>query len=246
MRLNLLLFLFIVGFSAFSQQGVYLEYKLSSNENPNIGFLKAYAAQGNSRSEAKFDIPGMGKNSFPSIGLFSADKPNEIIMLNPANKSYLVFPITMTNNSQTKPPVITVVGKETVNGFNATHIKINDNSSIQDWWVTTDIPQYEKFLQIKASKQIGDDRYYKAMKAAGVAGMPCKIKSSQMGSTVTFELLKATEMYIEPSMFKVPADYTQTQSVIPGLDIDYSKMQNMTPEERKKFIEEQVKKASGY
>ncbi len=234
-------------FSSIAQQGIYLEYRLSSSDNPNLGYMKAYALNGNSRSEMKFDIPALGKNSYPSIGLFYINKPNEINMLNPASKTYMVIPISPTNDNNTPPPVITVLGKETINGFNSTHLKVVDNSMVQEWWVTSDIQQYEKFMQIKASKQIGDDRYYKAMKAVGVTGMPCKIVSSQMGNKVTFELLKATETNLDPSLFVIPSDYTKTQSIIPGMqNFDYSKMQNMTPEEIKKYMEEQLKNASGY
>ena len=247
MKYLFLLSTFISTF-AFSQ-GYYLEFKLSSASEGILGDMKVSAQDGNSRSEMNFTGGKMA--SFMPKGLaalFLSKEPNKIYMLNASTKTYTEV---ITDNSdewsdyKQSDYEITVVGKEKVNGYNATHVKvkIKGGKELQDMWTSTDIAGYADFAKVK-TQYTGKDNLNKALEAKGAAGFPVRVLASQSGRSFQVDLVKAEKRTLEKDLFSLKG-YEQG-GMYPGVpgSIDVSKMkdiQNMSPDEQRKAIEELMK-----
>jgi hypothetical protein len=233
---------------AFSQ-GQYLEFKLSSESEGLLGNMKVFAQDGNSRSEMNFTGGKMA--SFMPKGLaalFLSKEPNKIYMLNTTSKTYTEI---ITDNSdewtdyKQSDYEITVIGKEKVNGFNATHvkIKIKGGKELQDMWTSTDIVGYADFAKVK-TQYTGKDNLNKALEAKGVGGFPVRVLAGNGSRSFQIDLLKAEKKTLEKNLFTLNG-YEQG-GLVPGMSgsIDVSKMkdiQNMSPDEQRKAIEELMK-----
>jgi Domain of unknown function (DUF4412) len=230
---------------AASAQGVYYEYKITGNSIQGEGTIKAYAQDGNSRSEMHMPIASMPGGGISNVVIYQKAKPTTMIMLNEQSKSYseMTFDPNRTAASEGEISDVTVVGKEKVNGFNSTHVIVTLKSGVkEELWMTSEIPHYESYLKVTGSKYSHSEGFYKKLADKGALGMPVRMKVNEHGSSMVMELVKVEQRNCPSSLFEIPAGYNKQASVVPGApNIDYSKMQNMTPEERKKYIEEQIR-----
>jgi len=231
--------------AAASAQGVYYEYKITGNSIQGERSIKAYAQDGNSRSEMHMPIASMPGGGVNNVGIYQKDKPGAMIMLNEQSKSYMEmnFDANKMAGGEGEVTEVTVVGKEKVNGYNSTHVIVTLKSGVkEELWMSSDIPHYENYLKVNGGKYSHSDGFYKKLAEKGAIGMPVRMKVNERGSSMVMDLIKVEQRNCPSSLFEIPAGYTKQASVIPGApNIDYSKMQNMTPEERKKYIEEQIR-----
>jgi len=230
-------------------QGYFMEFKLSSQSEGLLGNMKVYAQDGNSRSEMNFTGGKMA--SFMPKGmaaLFLSKEPTKIYMLNSTSKTYTEI---ITDNSdewtdyKQSDYEITVIGKEKVNGFNATHVKvkIKGGKELQDMWTSTDVTGYSDFTKIK-TQYTGKDNLNKALEAKGAGGFPVRVLSGKGTQSFQIDLLKAEKKTLEKDLFSLSG--YEKGGMYPGLSgsIDISKMkdiQNMSPEEQRKALEELMK-----
>lgn len=243
--------LFIISLLASSfvlsaQTGVSFEYKMSSSEMPDIGSMKGYFSDGNSRSEVSVSIPGMeGIGKMSNVGLMTKKDPQTMYLLNEKAKTYTVLKMDQLKSREEdySNAKVTLIGKEKVNKYNATHVVIENDGKKIDWWTTTDISNWNLYQGVR-SRYTGNESLYKKLSASGAAGFPCKMQMKEGNSVVTLELVKAESKTISASMFEVPSDYKQLTipAAVGGPQIDYSRIKDMTPEQQKKFMEDAMRK----
>jgi len=225
--------------------GFYVEMKMTISGQTSTGTMAMYSQNENSRTELNMSLGVMGNMSITMLMLKSS--PDVVYLVNDKSKTY--------SESKTKSDFsdgpetnyeVTVIGKEKVNGYNTTHVKVKEKDSghEQEMWTTTDIEDYLGYAQIK-SKYTGKSNLYKVMKAKGVEGFPVRIKTSEKGAEVQIDLVKAEKRDNPTSLFSI-AGYTKTES--PDLNIGgdqlkqmLKSLQDMTPEEKEKYIEEMKK-----
>ncbi len=253
MKKLLSFYLFTVAFIILNAQGYYIEYKLSSpgGEEGNLsGLMKSYAQDGNSRMEMNMNVAGMGAMDIVSLSLKSS--PNVVYLLNEKSKTYTELNSTDSEDWKDYPQSeyeVTVIGKEKVNGYNATHIKVRrkGNSNDMEMWNTAEVSGYADLAALK-TKYTGKSNLIKAMQAKGAEGFPARIRVAEKQYTMQMDLVKA-EKRSNPSLLFSLNGYTKGSgsNTIPG-NINVEEMmqniQNMTPEEREKWIkqmEEQYK-----
>ena len=233
-------------------QGYYMEFKISSSgkEANMSGAMKSYYQNENSRGEITMkvpQIPGSGEISVVSLTL--KDSPGKVFLLDEKNKSYTEIETGTDEDWKDAPESdyeVTVVGKENVNGYNATHVQIlrKGSKTPQEYWTSKEVVNYTDMMKMK-TKYTGKDNMMKALEAKGANGFPVRIKTTEQGNSIQIDLMKAEKKSNPASLFSL-SGYTksQTGTFIPaGIDIQQimKDVQNMTPEEREKWMQEMQK-----
>jgi hypothetical protein len=225
-------------------QGYYVEYKLSSNtaEGALSGAMKTYVQDGNTRMEMNMNT-GMG--AFNMVNLVLKSSPSTVYMLDEKSKTYTE--IKTGDDEEWRDYAqeeyeVTVLGKEKVNGYNATHVKVKRKGSNQDieLWNTTEIAGYTDFAMMK-TKYTGKYNMLKAMEAKGAAGFPVRIKAAQKQYAMQMDLVKAEKRTNPETLFTLNGYTKGGNSAMPaGIDMQemMRKMENMTPEEREKWVKQ--------
>ncbi len=225
-------------------QGTYIEMKLSSNGNASFsGTFKMYAQNGNSRTEMKMiipQLPGGGMNL--TMLKLSTDNAN-VFMLNEKEKTYTEFSAADDEEYKDYPQNeydVTVLGKEKVNGYNATHVivKVKGRNFEQEMWTSTEIANYNNLTAVK-SKYWGKDNLNKALSAKGAAGFPVRILVEENRQKIQMDLVKAEARSNPASMFSL-SGYTKTKGMeLPGgvqMQELMDQLKNATPEEREEMM----------
>ena len=239
-------------FSQFSQAaGSYIEYSITSEKNPSPGNMKMYYQDGNSRSEIKMAMPaaaGGVEMSFVMISLKEA--PLKSYLLNTKSKTYTESEIkeSKTEEAEAIQYEITVVGKEKVNGYNCIHsiVKRKNTTSQQEMWTTTEIKDFEKYKSI--NNQYTNKGMYKALRDKGAEGFPVRMKTMERSTNMIIDLIKAESRENPASLFSLDG-YTKSTDPAGGMMSPEQmkemreKIQNMTPEERQKYMDEMKKQS---
>ena len=227
-------------------QGYYVEMKMTatgSKEGMN-GTMKSYSQDGNSRSEINMNIANAPAGIGNIAMLTLKDKPETVYMLNEKEKTYSEFSSANDNEDMKDYPKseyeIIVVGKEKVNSYNCTHIRVKRKGSSHEteMWTTTELTGYAEFSKMK-TKYTGKANMLKALEEKGAAGFPVRIKSDERGHSMQIDLVKAEKRNNPASLFSL-AGYTKTENPImpggPDMQELMKKMQNMSAAEREAWM----------
>ena len=228
-----------------SAQGYYIEFKIStgSKEAVSSGTIKSYSQDENSRSEVNMIMPQLPGGGIKITSLALKAEPNTVYLLNEKDKTYSQIDNTGNQDYKDLPQAdyeVTVVGKETVNGYNATHVTIKINGvQREEMWTTKDLAGYADFSKIK-TKYTGKANLYKALTNKGADGMPVRIKANERGQSIQLDLVKAEKRSNPASLFSL-SGYTKGSafSGIPGaenMQEMMEKIQHMTPQEREEIM----------
>ena len=243
---KLLTLLLLLGLTATCfAQGFYVEFKMSSIDRGNTfnGNMKAFSQDGNTRSEIDMKVPQMPGGGIKMTSLILKATPDKIYMLNEKDKTYSEMSTGSSEEWKEHTPAeyeVTLVGKETVNGYNTTHVIIKVNGKQQEeLWTTKDIAGYVDFSKIK-SKYTGSANMYKALAAKGADGMPVRIKAMERGQGMQMDLVKAEKRNNPASLYSL-SGYTKGSGFAgaPGgeaMQEMMEKMKNMTPAEREEML----------
>lgn len=238
-----------------SAQGVYIEYKLSSDnaEKSMSGNNKTWHQDGNSRSEMEINVAGLPAGAMNAVTITRKDKPNTIIKLTPSNHTYTEISYEEyepKEKKSTEPFEVTVVGKETVNGYSCTHViaKFKNSGKVRnEWWTSKEVAGFPGFSGLKGTKYLDDDSFFSKMAEKGADGFPVRMKMSEAGmGGIQMDLVKAEKKSVASSMFEIPANYTKAASMdMSNMPKSMQDLKNMTPEEQKKMMEDLMKMYGG-
>jgi hypothetical protein len=223
-------------------QGYYFEFKMTSDKaNGNV---KTWSQNGNSRSEVSMNIGDPDYAPMTNhvvVALTLKDNPNMVYMLDVDKKNYSEMDVSKRPDAKDAPDdyEVTVLGKEKVNGYNATHVKVKNKKTNQEQelWTTTEIPHFSEFEKVK-SKYTGSENMTKALAAKGAEGFPVRIVVNEAMGSAKLDLVTA-ELRTNPSNLFSLAGYTKSAGA-GGMDRQQlmQQLQNMTPEQRQQFIEQ--------
>jgi hypothetical protein len=239
-------FMMLVAISAMlyaHAQGSYIEYKISSADGIG-GYMKTYHQNGNTRTEIKMELPNMPGGMTRTALILKSD-PKKSLMLNETNKTYTETTMDGTDNTNIKQTEyeVTVLGKEKVDGYNSTHVKVklkgSTSAAEEEMWLSTEVVNYAKYKTI-ASKYASDNMY-KSFIAKGVDGFPTRIKAGEHGHTMQMDLVKSENRALAASLFSLDG-YTKaaggaaaaTRQDVRGMT---QKIQEMTPQQREKWVD---------
>ncbi|AEI46671.1 DUF4412 domain-containing protein [Runella slithyformis] len=225
--------------SAQAQQGT-IEYKMtmSGQGQSNVSTSKMQFASGKVRLETNLAMPGI---SHKQVMLMLPDKPNTMVMLNEASKTYTeVTTKSAANDPNAAKVTVKVVGKEKLQNLNCTHIVVTMSNRPMDMWTTKDIAGYEGMMGYwKSSMSGGNDQMYNELKKAGAEGFVVKTQLKNPEGGMTMDLVKYDTKPVSAAVFTIPSDYKK------GVSFDPEKIKNMTPAERRKAMEQMMKQYGG-
>ena len=230
-------------------QGVYIEFKITSISAGVTGTIKNYSQDGNTRSEFTMASEQM-PSGFSRVTLALKDKPKTAYVLNEKLKSYSEMDLSSSISHDDDPNEyeVTVLGKEKVNGYNCTHIKLKLKTAMaeQEMWLSTEVVNYKAYQNVKG--KYTSQGLFKALAAKGVEGFLVRAKAREQGGSMVIDLVKAELKKCDASLFSL-AGYTKEAAAPAGsapadLQEMAKKLQSMTPEERQKFMEKLKEKAN--
>ena len=246
----------ILLFSAFlltsfcSFAGYYIEFKVIGPQGVN-GIMKSWYQDGNTRTQMNMGegMQGMGRMGMMNMTTLQLkNSPDAFYMLNEKDKTYFESGRKKREGESSveekEKYEVVVIGKETVNGYATTHVTLKGKSErmgIMHWWVSTDVKGYSEMADMK-NRYINGSAATKAMAEKGVQGFPVRMKMGGDKMEMQMDLVKAEMMDIPESKFSLEG-YTKQDRPSPMMPggVDMQKIQNMTPEERQKFIEQMQK-----
>ena len=246
-KVFLSIFLLSIATAELSAQGAYVEFKMTGEQGGMSGTSKAYSRDGNTRSEINMSSPQM-PGGFNRVTLMLKDSVKKAFVLNETAKTYSVIDMSAVSQMANDPAEfdITVIGKEKVNGYNCTHIKLTLRSSgaNEDVWLTAELPNYKQYMSVRS--KFTSDGFFKALTAKGVAGFPVRMKVTEHGGSMQVDMVKA-EMRNNPASLFSLSGYknesasagTNGSSAMPADAQEVAKkFRSMTPEERQKFLDD--------
>ena len=200
---------------------------------------KLYIAKEGVRTESSSHMKNM-PSDIQMVIISHSETPNLVYLINTSQKSYSVIDTDAIkkeiagakhsdgyNNAN-----IENLGKETVNGYNCTHVRITNGETVMEMWVSKEILDYFTYARMQSASDKNMPELAKRMKAAGLDGFPVKIWHKQ--ANIITELTKVDKHGLDASLFKVPDGYTKTE--FPAIHLGSSSSTN------KKDLEAMVKK----
>jgi hypothetical protein len=236
--------------TAAAQNGAMFRYKISSSAGAT-GSVTGWYSDGSSRTEIAMMMPNMPQGGFNKTTIQQKDKPGILISVDDKAKTYSERVMQeRTNTDTTRNATVKIIGNEKMGGYNCIHSQVTENNRVSEFWTTKDIPDYEKYASAhKGGRYMGRGNAEAALKKAGADGFLVKTFSKDAGGVETsVELEKFEKQDVSADKFTIPAGYTKTEApagMPAGQGIDYSKLKDMTPEERQKFIEKMKKENGG-
>lgn len=236
-KVLILLTIAVCAIQAFAQ-GYYVEMKVSMGGN-KVADMKMFEQDGNSRVEVNNNIGGI---KIDVVMLTLKNMPDKVYLIDELKKTYSESDANSAQDYEDAAQEdyeVTVLGKEKVNGYNSTHVRIKrkGDTHSMEMWTTTDIADYKSLLMIKG-KYTGKENLTKALEAKGAAGFPVRVKVVEMNREMQVDLVKAESRSNPASMFSLTG-FTKTEGIVNmGMDMEkvLKDLQNMTPEEREKML----------
>ncbi|MEE9904741.1 MAG: DUF4412 domain-containing protein [Chlorobium sp.] len=204
---------------------------------------RMFIAKEGVRMETKSDIKNMPAG-MQMVILSPSETPNLVYMLNESNSTYTVIDTDEMQDAAEKEGYsdlykdakIENLGKETVNGYSCTHIRISQGDQVSDMWVSKDVLDYATFARMQSTRDKDMPEFAKKMKAAGYDGFP--VKMVQSPSNITTELVKVEKKGLDAALFAVPAGYTKTE--LPTMNYNISPGQREKMEAAMKKMQERM------
>ncbi|NTU97380.1 MAG: DUF4412 domain-containing protein [Chlorobiaceae bacterium] len=183
-----------------------------------------------------------------------AGTPNLIYLLNDDSKSYTIIDTEELKKELEKAgrkdfyedAKIENLGKEKVNGFDCTHIRITSSQNVMEMWVSRDIIDYLTYAKMQGARDKNMPTLAKKLKDAGLDGFPVRTSMSVSRpsadgreSAVVTELVKVERQGLDASLFRVPDGYVKAE--IPSMMNYGASPNNKQMEAMMKKMQERMK-----
>ncbi len=156
-----------------------------------------------------------------------AGTPNLIYLINDATKSYTVIDTDELQKDMEKSKLmdsyndakIENLGKENVNGYDCTHVRITTGQTVMDMWVSKDIIDYATYAKMQSAREKNMPALARRLKDAGLDGFPVRTRMASSSSpavggeerAVVTELVKVEKQGLDASLFRVPDGYVKAE-----------------------------------
>ncbi|NTU59281.1 MAG: DUF4412 domain-containing protein [Chlorobiaceae bacterium] len=200
------------------------------------GEMKLFIGKKGVRTESRTTIEGKPSGIAMTV-ISPSETPNKVFIINEANGSCMEIDISKAKAEGAVDPFkdakIENLGKETVNGYNCTHIRISEpgKDTVIEMWVTKDILDYFTYARMQGGRDKSMSQLSEKLKAAGVDGFP--VKTLLKPSGVVTELTKVERSSLDDALFKVPANATKMEIPTSPQGMTKEKMKEMQEMARK-------------
>jgi len=228
----------IIYAACIAAQGVYIEFRVTTAQQGVVGSSKIYYRDGNTRSEISLNSQ-MASGHPDHVSLILKDSVNRAFILDQTTLTYTVIDMTNVSKTDNDPTQykITVIGKEMVNGYLCTHIKLKRGTATtdEDVWVSANVPNYKQYLNIKSKYTSAG--FFKAMAAKGVTGFPVRMVLPENGHKIQVDLARS-ELRENPASLFTLNGYKRGAAPVESPEDVMNRIKKMTPDERKKFLDD--------
>lgn len=205
---------------------------------------KLFIAKEGVRTESTSKMKNMPVN-LQMVILSPSETPNLVYLVNTARKSYTVIDtdrmkkeIAEAGQSDSyNDAKIENLGKESVNGYSCTHVRITNKESVMEMWVSKEILDYFTYARMQSANDRNMPSLARRLKEGGLDGFPVKIWHKQ--ANIVTELIKVEKQGLDASLFKVPEGYTKSE--LPAMNYGASPEQSREMEAMMKKMHEQMK-----
>lgn len=146
--------------------------------------------------------------------LLDAKEPRKATLISDGTKTYSVIDLADAAGIDSAGGKYTLkeMGKEKVLGYLCNHVTLTRPRELVDAWVTQELPDVYRVLRKlqQANPQFGAADAFRALDAAGKAGLPMRCIVVRDGQRVTTEVRKIERRTVPASLFTVPAGYAQS------------------------------------
>lgn len=225
-------------FSALAQFEGEIQMKITASEGG--GTMTMFVGKSAIKTEMSMSAEKM---TMQMTSLMKMDNPKIIYIINDKSKSYSEIDLKeMEKMAQGIVPTkeqykVQKLGKEKILGYDCDHILVSDSDSEMEMWVSKGLIDFETFKKFNQNLQA--DGLEKALKDAGVLGMPLKqITNKGTAAETKMEVVKINKGKLPSSTFEIPKGYTKTEGGLMGAGM------NMLPDEAKAEMREGLKNMS--
>jgi len=205
---------------------------------------KLFIAKQGVRTESTSHMKNM-PSDIQMVIISPSETPNLVYLINTAQKSYTVIDTDAMKKEMAgtekldgyNNAKIENLGKETVNGYNCSHVRITHGESVMEMWVSKEILDYFTYARMQSANDKNMPDLARRMKAEGLDGFPVKIWHKQ--ANIITQLTKVDKQGLEASLFKVPEGYTKTE--MPAIHLGSSASKKKDLEAMVKKMQEEMK-----
>lgn len=161
-----------------------------------------------------------------SVTLCKAETPDLLYKINDQAKTYFEIDLSPTapkppEKSDAEPYQVKRLGEEKLLGYNTLHLLITYKNTSNELWATKELLDAATFNKLlsRSGRNGAEERMTKALKDAGVDGMPLKsILTSEDGSKTTMEVVKIEKKTLPGWTFEIPAGYEKVSPIADAAD----------------------------
>jgi len=171
--------------------------------------MKLYVSKKGMRAENSVNIGGHASAMSMTV-LALAEKPDKAYMINGETGECLELDMAkvkaQSGGDPYKDAKIENLGKEKVNGFDCTHVRISwpGRDTVIEQWVSKEFLDYYSYANMQGADGESMTQLADKLKAAGAEGFPVKMLLSPSG--VRTELTKVERTVPDDKLFEVPAN----------------------------------------
>jgi hypothetical protein len=149
--------------------------------------------------------------------LLDPKQPNTLFLVNDNLRTYssidLAGAAPVPDPAANGKYTLKVLGTEKILGYACTHLTLTRPKELVDAWISKDFPDVHAVLKKlqKANPQFGQAEAFRALEAAGHAGLPMRCIVVRDGQRVTMEVKAIERKAVPAAAFTVPADYSRSE-----------------------------------
>ncbi|NTW83543.1 MAG: DUF4412 domain-containing protein [Chlorobiaceae bacterium] len=188
---------------------------------------KMFISKDGIRYESSTQVKQLG-TAIKMVMISPSATPNLIYMVNEASKSYTVIDTDQIKKDLEasgtrdfyKDAKIENLGKENVNGYDCTHVRITSSQNVMEMWVSRDIIDYTTYARMQSGRDRNMPELARRLKDAGLDGFPVRTRISMHApaeangkepAAIVTELVKVEKQGLDASLFKVPEGYVKAE-----------------------------------
>jgi hypothetical protein len=149
--------------------------------------------------------------------LLDPKQPNTLFLVNDNLRTYssidLAGAAPAPDAAANGKYAIKVLGTEKLLGYACTHVTLTRPKELVDAWISKDFPDVYGVLKKlqKANPQFSQAEAFRALEAAGHAGLPMRCIVVRDGQRVSMDVKSIERKAVPAAAFTVPMDYTRSE-----------------------------------
>jgi hypothetical protein len=156
------------------------------------------------------------------VTLFKTETPDVLYKINDQAKTYSELDLSQTGpkppeRPDAEPYQVKRLGEEKLLGYNTLHLLVTYKNTSNELWATKELLDSATFSKLlrRQTRAGAEERMTKALKDAGVDGMPLKsVLTAEDGAKTLMEVVKVEPKALPGWTFEIPSSYEKTSALV--------------------------------